>query len=136
MSSKLFRQVEELAEAMLQAAEADTETQFYALYADLKQLCEAESGKKTEHPVLWETLADFTEENDEAIRFYEKAYLLADAQKENEYKASIKFSMACRFQEMEKQNEALEAVEQAGKFASFTEDDELKQDIAELREQL
>ena len=111
------------------AAEADNEERFYALYEQLEQLCNQHKGSKKAHPVLWETLADFSEDNDKAITAYGEAYKLADQLKDNEYKASIQYSLAQRYLEEDRKSEAGEALEKAAKFASFTEDRELQEEI-------
>lgn len=136
MSKKLFQQVESYAESMLAAAEINDEAEFYGLYDALLALCEENKGSKQEHPVLWETLADFTEDNSKAISFYQLAYEQADSLKENEYKASIQYSLAVRLLEESDVDNALFALEKAEKFAGFTEDEELKLDISELKKKV
>lgn len=132
MNSKLFKQVELLAENMMEAANKDDETSFYGFYDQLKALCNEYAGKKAEHPVLWETLADFTEDSEEAIQCYKQAYKKADELKENEYKASIQFSLAQRYMELQQSVDAHESLLKAEKFASYTEDEELKMDVSAM----
>ncbi|WP_286237722.1 tetratricopeptide repeat protein [Neptuniibacter halophilus] len=136
MSGTLFKQVELLAEQMLEAAEADDEPRFYQHYEALEALCMSHQGKKSDHPVLWETLADFSEDNPRAIALYQQAFSLADQLKENEYKASIMFALAQRQSEEGDSEAALLSLEKAQRFASFTEDEELQQEIAELQSAL
>jgi len=136
MSAQMFRQIEAFAEALMVAAEAGDEAAFYAGYEELEQFCRENEGSKRDHPVLWETLADFTEENPAAIALYQQAYQLADQQKETEYKASIQFSLAQRLSEEGCHTEAIQAVEKAEKFASYTEDDELIEEVALFKQQL
>lgn len=132
MSKAIFEQVETLAQELMTAAEADNEEQFYALYDQLKQLCQEHKGSKKDHPVLWETLGDFSEENDDAIDAYNQAYQLAEQMKDNEYKASIQYSLAQRYLEENQISSASEAIGRAEKFASFTEDTDLQEEIREL----
>ena len=134
MNKVLFNQVEKLAQEMMAAAEADNEEQFYALYDQLKHLCLEHQGSKKDHPVLWETLGDFSEENDDAIDAYNQAYQLAEQMKDNEYKASIQYALAQRYLEEDRKAEAGDALEKAAKFASFTEDAELQREIQLLAE--
>jgi hypothetical protein len=134
VSKAIFEQVEKLAHELMAAAEADNEEQFYALYDQLKQLCQEHQGSKKDHPVLWETLGDFSEENDDAIGAYNQAYQLAEQMKDNEYKASIQYSLAQRYLEEDRKTEAGDALEKAAKFASFTEDEELQEEIQLLAE--
>ena len=105
MNTHLFEQVEQLAKKMMAAAEANDETLFYQDYETLKQLCDDQVGTRNEHPVLWESLADFTEDNSTAIALYQRAYDSAKALKETEYKASIQFSLAQRLLEQGKKDE-------------------------------
>ncbi len=136
MSNVIFKEVESLAEQLMDAAEANNDTQFYALYDQLELLCEKHRGSKKDHPVLWETLADFTEENEKSIETYEYAYGVAKALKDNEYKASILFSMAQRLAEEGEKDRVKEVIDKAAKFASFTEDQELIDEINQLADQL
>ena len=126
MNAHLFSQVERLAEALLSAADQDDETLFYQLYEQLSSLCELHAGKKSDHPLFLETLADFTE------ALYQRAFLIADSLKENEYKASIQFSLAQRLAELGEMDQAKDALATSEKFASFTDDDELKGEISAL----
>lgn len=121
---------------MVAAANRDAEVEFYALYDQLNQLCEDTKGHKNDHPVLWETLADFTEENDQAIAYYRYAFDLADLLKDNEYKASIQYALAQRCIEQGRLEEAKLAVVKAEKFASFTEDEELQSEVRQLLNEL
>lgn len=130
--SKLFTAVEAYAEQLMGYAEQDQAEQFYAVYAELEAFCESHKGKKSDHPVLWETLADFSEENKVAIAHYQYAYALADQAKDVEYKASIQLALAQRYYEDKVLPMALEAIEKAVKFARFTEDDELQAEAEAL----
>ncbi|MAY41300.1 MULTISPECIES: tetratricopeptide repeat protein [unclassified Neptuniibacter] len=136
MNSKIFKQVESFAKNMMDAAGRDDEKSFYDFYNQLKCLCDENNGKKNDHPVLWETLADFTDDCEESILFYKQAYQIADKLKENEYKASIQFSLAQRYMELSQSLEAKGSLLKAEKFASYTEDEELKREIAEMLKKL
>lgn len=136
MNSKIFKQVESFAENMMDAASKGDEKSFYDFYDQLKCLCDENNGKKHDHPVLWETLADFTDDCEESIHFYMQAYQIADKLKENEYKASIQFSLAQRYMELGQSVEAKSSLLKAEKFASYTEDEELKREIAEILKKL
>lgn len=136
MNRQVFEQVEGFAQSLLQYAEADNETEFYTKYAELEQFCQQYKNKKNDHPVLWETLADFSEDNQQAIALYSQAYLLADQLKETEYKASIQFSLAQRLYEEGLQEKALDSLTKAEKFAGFTEDQELQEEIKQLRAEI
>ncbi|WP_415896476.1 tetratricopeptide repeat protein [Neptuniibacter sp. QD72_48] len=136
MNRQIFQQIEAFAESMMKAAETDNEKKFYSVYAELEALAEQYKGKKNDHPVFWETLADFSEENQDAIKLYQQAYQLADSLKDTEYKASIQYSLAQRLFEEGQKEDALEALAKAEKFAGFTEDQELQEDIQQLRSEI
>ena len=136
MNAQQFRQIEDLAEKMLAAAEADDETTFYQLYNDLEQQCQAVKGTAKDHPVLWETLGDFSEDHSAALAAYEQAFKLASDLKDNEYKGSIQYAIAQRYLEAEQPEPAKDALAKAEKFASFTEDTELQAEIAALKAEL
>lgn len=118
------------------AAEADDEQAFYRMYDELECFCNEHQDSKQDHPVLWETLADFTEDNVKAISVYRQAFSLADTLKENEYKASIQFSLAQRLVENEEIEDAKESLSLAAKFAAYTEDYELQQEISSFSDLL
>ena len=132
MNAQLFQQVEQLAETLMAAAERDDETSFYEGYNQLNALCELHAGTKNDHPVFWETLADFTEENPDAVSLYQRAFEIADSLKENEYKASIQFSLAQRLVELGEVAQAKQALIKSEKFASYTEDVDLQNEAAAL----
>ena len=132
MSGQLFQKVENLAQHMLDAATADDEVAFYLLYDELNTLCEEAKSTSKDHPVLWETLGDFSEVFVDAMVAYEHAFILASKMKDNEYKASIQYAMAQRYTEEGMSDKAVQTLEQADKFASFTEDTELQDEIKAL----
>ena len=136
MNSQLYKSLQEMSQVLIEAAEVDDEALFYKHYAELEALCESYSGGKQDHPVLWETLADFTEDNDRSIGLYQQAFTLADKLKENEYKASIQFSLAQRLIEESREIEAEESLLKAQKFAAYTEDSELIEEIDHLLKSL
>ena len=95
MNTNLYKQVHRLAIELLKSADADNEAKFKASYAQLKQLCEENmSDDHKNHPVQWETLADFTEDLDEALAIYQQALDCAVLREAVDYQASISFSMA------------------------------------------
>ncbi|KKK65785.1 hypothetical protein LCGC14_2970630, partial [marine sediment metagenome] len=71
MNTKLYKQVYALAAELLEAAEADDDPLFDRLYEQLRALCyEHEADEVKNHPVQWETLADFTGDCSEALDIY------------------------------------------------------------------
>ncbi len=133
MNTKLYKQVQQLAADLLAAAENENDRVFQQLYDTLKQLChENEADAHKNHPVQWETLADFTEDYDEALAIYEKALTVSNACKTRDYNASIQYAMALLLSDMGRETEALERVTSAKASANKIEDTELQREIAQL----
>jgi len=132
MNTKLYTQVHSLAKGLLNAAEKENDTFFDQQYNELKSICEANEGGNKNHPVQWETLADFTEDIDDALAYYQKAFGFAKAIDAYDYMASIHFSMATFLSGQGKTEMALAAAQSAEQHASRNEDEILKQDIADL----
>nr|WP_246813328.1 tetratricopeptide repeat protein [Neptunomonas phycophila] len=121
-----------MAEQLVEAADkADRET-FDALYTELKAICIENENTEKDHPVQWETLADFTEEVDDAIAIYEKALGKAEAINEKDYMASIAYSIATLQLELGENKKAIKYLEEAKINANKSEDLELKADIDQL----
>lgn len=132
MNTKLYKNVHSLANDLLDAANKDDTALFKQHYNALKALCEENEDGDKNHPVQWETLADFTEEVEDALVYYEKALTLAHEINANDYITSINYAMASMLNEFGKTHEALEAAKQADKHANKQEDDELKQEVKNL----
>ncbi len=113
----------------MSAAEREDVERFNALYDDLESICIEHDGSKKDHPMQWEALADFTEEFEDAIELYEKALELAKAQREFEYQASILFSMARVWVELEKPDAAREAAQASLDAANKAQDEDLLQEV-------
>ncbi len=132
LNTKLYKSVHTLAEQLVEAADkADRET-FDALYTELKAICIENENTEKDHPVQWETLADFTEEVDDAIAIYEKALGKAEAINEKDYMASIAYSIATLQLELGENKKAIKYLEEAKTNANKSEDLELKADIDQL----
>ncbi|QLE97614.1 tetratricopeptide repeat protein [Neptunomonas phycophila] len=132
LNTKLYKSVHTLAEQLVEAADkADRET-FDALYTELKAICIENENTEKDHPVQWETLADFTEEVDDAIAIYEKALGKAEVINEKDYMASIAYSIATLQLELGENKKAVKYLEEAKINANKSEDLELKADIDQL----
>ena len=79
MNTKLYKKVHSLATEMLLAADEEDDQRFVDYYQELKTLCEEYQDKAENHPVQWETLADFTEDVTEAMGLYDKALTFAQS---------------------------------------------------------
>ena len=133
MNTKIYKQVHRLAIQLLNAADEENDKVFDELYAELKNLCETnEADETTNHPVQWETLADFTQENELALSYYDKALNYAKAIDAKDYIASISYAMAKILLESNEKEQALELAKQAHNAAASGNDAELKKEIKGL----
>lgn len=132
INTKIYKAVYELAEKLMKAAAKDDRATFEALYAELKAICTEHENTEKDHPEQWETLADFTEELEEALPIYQKALDKAVAKQSNDHIASIGFSMASLQVELGDTQAAIERLQQAQASAHTIEDNELKAEIDEL----
>ncbi len=129
MNKQIFNQVHGLAEQLMAAAEKEDINTFHALYDQLESLCIEHDGGKKDHPLQWEALADFTEDYEEAVDIYEKAFQLAKAQRDFDFQASIQFSLARVFRELGKMPESKAASELSLEAAKKVDDEELIEEI-------
>lgn len=132
INTKIHKAVYELAEKLMRAAHKDDRESFEALYGELEAICIDNEYTEKDHPEQWETLADFTEESDEALALYQKALDKAVAKSLDDYIASIGYSMASLWVELEDEDAALVALRKAKASAGGIEDNDLKREIDEL----
>jgi len=136
LSTKLYKKVHTLAEGLLKAAHKEDDATFEELYSELRALCDEHENTDKNHPVQWETLADFAEESDDALVLYKKALGLAKAESAYDYIASINYAMAVLLKEIGENEQALIAAENAHAQAGNIGDEELKEEIINLIEAL
>ncbi|RUR55827.1 tetratricopeptide repeat protein [Vreelandella populi] len=136
INTKIYKSVYELAEKLMKAAAKDDRETFEALYAELKAICIEHENSDKDHPEQWETLADFTEELEDALAIYEKALKKAEAANLKDHMSSIGFSMATMQNELGQKEAAIQSLQNAQISANKIEDKELKAEIDELLEQL
>jgi tetratricopeptide (TPR) repeat protein len=136
LSTKLYKRVHSLAEGLLKAAHKEDEVTFDALYQELNVLCDEHENTEKNHPVQWETLADFTDESDDALALYEKALGIAEAESAHDYIASINYAMAVLLKELGENEQALTAAKNANAQSGNISDEELKEEITNLIEAL
>ncbi|KAE8437391.1 tetratricopeptide repeat protein [Vreelandella piezotolerans] len=132
INTKIYKAVYELAEKLMKAAAKDDRATFEALYAELEAICTEHENTEKDHPEQWETLADFTEELEDALPIYQKALDKAVAKKSNDHIASIGFSMASLHVELGDTQAAIERLQQAQASAETIEDNELKAEVDDL----
>jgi len=136
LNTKLYKAVYQLAEKLIKAANKNDEPAFNTYYAELNDICTINENTEKDHPVQWETLADFTDDTDAAITLYEKALGKAIEANAKDYIASIYYSMAQLKLECNQTAGAIENLQAAKVSANKIEDKELKGQIEELLEQL
>ena len=132
INTKIYKSIYVLAEKLLEADSKNDQKTFDALYAQLKDLCIENEKSDKDHPEQWETLADFTEDLDEALVIYKKALDKAAAINSKDHLSSIAFSMAELQIELGQTDAAIKNLENAKISANKIEDREFKVEINEL----
>lgn len=136
MNTKIYKAVHNLAELLMEAADRNNQQAFDALYAELKSICEKNNNTDKDHPVQWETLADFTEDLDEAIEIYKIALKKSSDIDSKDHMSSIAYSMAMMQVELGHKDAAIKSLQDAKISANNIEDKELKAEIHDLLETL
>ena len=136
MNTKIYKQVLSLADKLMAAADANNQRLFDGHYLALRQLCEDNADSDKNHPVQWETLADFTEDLELAISIYEKALSVAESINSKDFRSSIGYAMATLKVELGNKAGAIEDLEQAKISCNKIIDKELKAEIHDLLEKL
>lgn len=132
INTKIYKAIYTLAEELLEADRIGDQAAFDGFYADLKAICIDNENTDKDHPEQWETLADFTEDLDEALVIYEKALAKATAINSKDHLSSIAFSMAVLQIELGQTDIAIKSLENAKISANKIEDKEFKVEIDEL----
>ena len=132
INTKIYKAVYELAEKLMRAADKEDREAFDSFYAELKSICIENENTDKDHPEQWETLADFTEELDDALVGYEKALEKAVAINSKEHMSSIALSMAKLQMELGQTEAAIQSLQNAKASANKVHDEELKAEIDEL----
>jgi len=136
MNTKIYKRVLILAGDLMHAAQRKDQTKFDHCYSELKLVCEENENTEKDHPVQWETLADFTDDYTLAISIYEKALLIAEAINSKDFRSSIGFSVASLQVELGDKTSAIEHLEKAIISSNKIVDKELKAEIHDLLESL
>ena len=132
INTKIYKSIYVLAEKLLEADSKNDQKTFDMLNAQLKDPCNENEKSDKDHPEQWETLADFTEDLDEALVIYQKALDKAAAINSKDHLASIAFSMAELQIELGQTEAAIENLQNAKISANKIEDREFKVEINEL----
>lgn len=136
INTKIYKSVYSLAEKLMAAAKKENREAFDSLYAELKAICIDNENTGRDHPEQWETLADFTEELEDAVAGYEKALEKSIAINSKDHMSSIAFSMARLQIELGQTDAAIKNLQDAKISAKKIEDKELKVEINDLLETL
>lgn len=136
MNTKIYKRVLELTDSLMAAAEEQNQTKFDGYYSQLKQLCDDNENTDKDHPVQWETLADFTDDLALAVTIYQQALVKAEAINSKDFRSSIGFSIAELKVELGDKTGAIEYLEQAKISCNKIVDKELKAEIHDLLESL
>jgi hypothetical protein len=121
-----------LSEKLMAAARKDNAEVFESLYAELKTICLDNENTDKDHPEQWETLADFTEDLEEAVIGYKKALEKATAINSKDHMSSIAFSMASLQLELGDIVAATQNLQDAKISANKIADKDLKKEIDDL----
>lgn len=132
INTKIYKAIYTLAEELLEADRIGNQGAFDGFYAELKAICTDNENTDKDHPEQWETLADFTEDLDEALVIYDKALTKATAINSKDHMSSIAFSMAVLQIEMGEKDAAIKNLQNAKISANKIEDKEFKVEIDEL----
>lgn len=136
MNTKIYKRVLSLTDNLLAAVQQKNQKRFDGFYNELQQLCEEHDNTDKDHPVQWETLADFTDDLATAVTIYQQALLKAEAINSKDFCSSIGFSIGSLKSELGDKSGAIEHLEKAKKSCNKIVDKELKAEIYELLEKL
>jgi len=136
MNTKIYKQVLSLTDNLLAAAQQKNQTRFDGYYSQLRQLCEQHEATDKDHPVQWETLADFTDDLALAVTIYKQALVKAQAINDKDFRSSIGYSIAALQVELGEKSDAIEHLEEAKVSCNKIVDKELKSEIHDLLEKL
>jgi len=136
MNTKLYKKVLSLTDNLMMAVEENNQKMFDGFYLELKQLCEDNENKDKDHPVQWETLADFTDDLALAITIYEQALVKAEKIDSKDFRSSIGYSIATLNVELGDKKTAIVHLEKAKISCNTIIDKQLKAEIHDLLEEL
>tara|TARA_R110000744_G_scaffold22794_2_gene58045 strand:+ start:378 stop:797 length:420 start_codon:yes stop_codon:yes gene_type:complete len=136
VNTKIYQHVHALAKDLMQASVRKNQANFDEYYRELQQVCDDNEDSDKDHPVQWETLADFTDDLALAITIYEKALVKAQAINSKDFLSSIAFAIASLQVELGDKKSAIAHLENAKINSNKIADKDLKAEISELLEAL
>ena len=132
INTKIYKAVYSLSEKLMAAARKDNTEVFESLYAELKTICLDNENTDKDHPEQWETLADFTEDLEDAVAGYKKALEKATTINSKDHMSSIAFSMATLQLKLGETEVATKNLQDAKISANKIADKDLKKEIDDL----
>ena len=136
MNTKIYKHVHSLAKDLMQAVHRKNQIRFDECYAELSKVCDDNEDTDKDHPVQWETLADFTDDLELAITIYDKALAKAEAINSKDFLSSIAFAIASLQVELGDKASAIEHLKNAKINSNKIADKDLKVEIDALLEEL
>ncbi len=132
MEYAIYEKVLEICCELVNASENDDTKRFWKVYQYLHSICINNEGLKSDHPLQWEALADFTADDIVSIPIYEKALNIAEKLQLKEYMASINFAIAERYSDLGNKDSSIRYANIANDIAAKTNDLDLRTAISEL----
>lgn len=132
VNTKIYKHVHSLAKDLMQASLRKNQKTFDEHFAVLEKVCLDNENTDKDHPVQWETLADFTDDYALAITRYEKALVKAEAINSKDFLSSIAFAIASLQAELGNKESAIEHLKNAEINSNKIADKDLKAEISEL----
>lgn len=129
LKADVWEQVMEFATLLVNE---DQPKKYWMHYNALKDYCEAESLAGYDHPFLWESLADFTKDDNASIPLYRRALSLAFGDDARPYRVSIRFALAERYRSKGEEALAREYAMAADAEVDQIDDAELKREIGQF----
>ncbi len=130
--SQIHERVFSLASALADAATAENEKEYNRRYSELELLCAETNRAGAAHPFYYETLGDFTLDDEEALDIYEEALKLAEGVEHIESRVSILLAIAERYRELDDADAAVGYATEANKSINGVKNEALRQDLAEF----
>jgi len=126
----MYEHVFALVSGMTSAAGDEDVKTYWRLYDELEAYCQAQTER--DHPFLWETLADFTMDDQVALALYLKALAKAQLLGAADYEASILLSLAERHKDIGNMDLAYRYALEASAKAGALDNAALRRNISEF----
>lgn len=132
MNIKIYKRVLFLTDHLMAATQEENQAKFDGHYLALKSLCEEHENTDKDHPVQWETLADFTDDLSLAVTIYKQALVKAEKINSKDFCSSIGYSIATLSVELGDKECAIKHLEKAKIDCNKIVDKTLKAEIHDL----